>query len=203
LSDALPSLPSACAPFVGEVAALLAESATLDGPAFTARALGLAVPSALAAPTWQTASAVPLTAALGGTASATAYAFRTLIAACDQAVKAGASAGGPTIDAPIPMPAAAGLWLEVLRRRLGRRDAVPGLLWTQGSEGRLLVTLGPPTSSALAYLANPRHRSARLWPLRTGIAGVAEQALASLTPGQRTVLGDADASLGDLALAFA
>ena len=68
--------------------------------------------------------------------------------------------------------------------------AVPSLLWTTGPEARLLLTLGPPSPVALAFLANPRHRSSRLWPLRTAVASAMDHAWAALSPQQRAVLED-------------
>jgi hypothetical protein len=153
---------------------------------------------------WQSEPAPALLAALGGSSPTLAYALRTLVLAVDQAAKTGpAGANVLTVDAPTPTAAARSLWLEIARRRLGWHDAPPSLLWTDGLDGRLLMMLGPPAPTALAYLANPRHRGTRLWPLRTTVASAADQALASLTAEQRRAVEDPSASLGDLASIFA
>jgi hypothetical protein len=66
----------------------------------------------------------------------------------------------------------------------------------------LLITLGPPSPQALAFLANAQHRSSRFWPLRTTVASAVDQAWAALTEPQRATVEDPSASFGDLAAAF-
>ena len=124
--------------------------------------------------------------------------------ACDQAAKAGPGGRGGviTVDAPAPDAAARALWLEIARRRLRWHDAAPSLLWTEAPSGRLLVTLGQPTPSALSYLANPRHRAPRFWPLRTDVASAVDQAMKSLLPEQRRLVENPRVSLGELASSF-
>ncbi len=104
------------------------------------------------------------------------------------------------MQAPILGPAQSALWLEVARRRLGA--TIPSLLWTPEGAGHLLMTLGPPAPLALAFLANPRHRSTRLWPLRTAVTTAAEQAWAALEPAQRQAIEEPYGTLGDLAASF-
>ncbi|MDB4979454.1 MAG: hypothetical protein JWM82_206 [Myxococcales bacterium] len=138
--------------------------------------------------------------ALGGGPAALAYALRTFCLACDQAAKAEASSTGLTVDAPAPSSVVRAMWLELAGRRFRRAGSASprALLWNDGPAARLLVALGTPTSSMLAFWANPRHRSNRLWPLRTDVATAAAAALAALTPGQRRVVEDPGASLGAL-----
>jgi hypothetical protein len=119
----------------------------------------------------------------------------------DRARGGGPAANGVTIDAPAPSGEAIGLWLEIVRRRLGPRT-LPNLIWTEGLEGRLLITLGAPAPAALAYLANPRHRSTKLWPLRTSVPSAADEALKALSAEQRRLVENPGATLGDLATAF-
>ncbi|HVR63528.1 MAG TPA: type VI secretion system-associated protein TagF [Polyangia bacterium] len=148
-------------------------------------------------------SAQPLLQAVGGAPAALGYALRTFALACDQAAKAGpAGRGVITVDAPAPDAAARALWLELARRRLRWRDAAPSLLWTEAPAGRLLVTLGQPTPAALSYLANPRHRAPRFWPLRTDVASAVDQAVKALLPEQRRLVENPRASLGELVAAF-
>jgi type VI secretion system ImpM family protein len=211
-SDTLPSLPAAYAPFVADASALLSDAANLDGAEIARRAQALAVgTSGMAEPhAWKNEPVGTLTTTFGGSLPAVAYALRTLIAACErsgQSATTATAAGGVTVDAPTSGFATCGLWLDIARGRLGWHDAVPSFFWTEGSgggsNGRLLITLGPPSATALAYLANPGHRSTRLWPLSTAVASAADQALAALTPEQRRTIEDPSALLGDLAAAFA
>lgn len=156
-------------------------------------------------------SAQPLLAALGGGAAAVAYAMRTFAAACDQAAKAptrpAASDGNEvstvvTVDAPAPTPAVRRFWLEMAQQRLGGQEASPSFIWTDDPSGRLLLALGPPPPAMLTYLANPRHRASRLWPLHTTVAVALEQALKSLTPQQHQVIAKPQLSLRELGAAF-
>jgi type VI secretion system protein ImpM len=149
----------------------------------------------------------PLRAALGGDSTVLAYALRTLGLACEQAAKADAAAPGITIDAPAPTPATRAMWLELVARRLKKAGApAPSvLMWsdvTPGEGGRLLVGLGAPSTSTFTFWASPRHRSQRLWPLRTDVAAALATAAAALTPTQRRVVEDPAASLADLVTEF-
>lgn len=202
LPEVLPSLPAATAPFLNDAVMLTIAAATADGAALTAQAQGMA-PAALGAvdSVWRQRPRAVVLDALGGSPAALAYALRTLQMATDRAKTGGAAANGLTIDAPAPTGEAVGLWLEIVRRRVGPR-AVPSLIWTEGNEGRLLITLGSPAPASLAYLANPRHRSSKLWPLRTTMATAADEALRALTPEQRRLVENPGATLGDLASAF-
>jgi hypothetical protein len=93
-------------------------------------------------------------------------------------------------------------WLELLRRKLGWRDTLPSFLWTTGESNRLLVTLGAPVTTLLAFLSNPRHKSGRFWPLRTEVDSALENALAALSPEQRRVLESPGATLADVLAVF-
>jgi type VI secretion system ImpM family protein len=205
--ETLPSIPAAYAPFLNDGSVLLSTAANLDGAEIARRvqALNVATPALPEPHAWKNEPVRALAAAFGGSLPAVAYALRTLLAACDRSADAAAAAANSalTVDAPSPGSATGALWLEIARRRLSWRDAVPSLLWTDGPAGRLLLTLGPPAPSALAFLANPRHRSTRLWPLRTGVANAADQAWAALTSEQQRAIEDPDALFGDLASAFA
>lgn len=202
LSEQLPSLPSGTAPFLNDAVMLTIAAAGTDGPTLAAQVQALKPASITVSETgWRHQPRAVVVDALGGTSAALAYALRTLQMAVDRAKTGGAAGNGLTIDAPAPTGEAVGLWLDVIRRRLGPRT-VPSLIWTEGVEGRLLITLGAPAPAALAYLANPRHRSSKLWPLRTSVASAADEALQALTPEQRRLVENPGASLGDLASAF-
>lgn len=153
-------------------------------------------------------SAQPLFAALDGLPAAVGYALRTFVTACDQAAKmepTGPATSGAviTVDAPAPTPQVRELWLEMARQRLRWRASLPSFFWTDGPAGRLLVALGQPSPSTLCYLANPRHRASRFWPLRTEMPAAREQAMQALTADQRRGVENPRVSLGDLAAAFA
>ncbi|HLK92910.1 MAG TPA: type VI secretion system-associated protein TagF [Polyangia bacterium] len=203
--DTLPSLPTAAAPFVAGASAALG-GVPPDGDELTRRVQGMnqTMPGGLTPlpepHAWKNEPVGALVGMLGSPA-ALAYALRTLVAACERAAGAAATAGNAlTVQAPIFGPAQSALWLEVARRRLGA--TIPSLLWTAEGEGNLLVTLGPPAPLALAFVANPRHRSTRLWPLRTAVASAADQAWAALEPSQRQAIEEPYGTLGDLAASF-
>ncbi|HEV3031572.1 MAG TPA: type VI secretion system-associated protein TagF [Polyangia bacterium] len=146
-----------------------------------------------------------LRAALGGGAPALAYALRTLCLACDQAAKAAdPAAPGLTVDAPAPSPMVRAMWLELALRRLRRAHAPAprALLWSDGSAGRLLISLGTPPPAMFAFWANPRHRSQRLWPLRTEVAAALATATSGLTSAQRRIVDDPSTSLAQLVAEF-
>jgi type VI secretion system ImpM family protein len=212
--ETLPSLPAAYAPFVADASALFSDAANLDGAEIARRAQAIVVgtPTIAAPHAWKNEPVHTLTTTFAGSLPAVAYALRTLVSACERSGQSPATApaaGGLTVDAPTSGPATSALWLDIARHRLGWNDAVPSFFWTEssggqggenGSNGRLLMTLGPPSATALAYLANP---STRLWPLSTTVASAADQAFAALTPEQRRTIEDPAALLGDLASAFA
>jgi type VI secretion system protein ImpM len=203
--ETLPSLPGAHAGFIEHAATLLSSGPSFDGDTIARQAQAFPVepPPPPEPYAWKNQPVRALEEVLGGSGPALAYALRTLTAACDRAVASAATpANALTVDAPVSGPATSALWLEIARSRLGWRDTLPSLLWTAGPQPRLLITLGPPSPMALAFLANPRHRSTRFWPLRTAVPSAADQAWAALTPAQRAAVEDPNATFGDLAAAF-
>ncbi len=213
LFEELPAMPAAYEPFIQAAGAVATAGAELSGPDLIthAQALGLDAPAHPSEAHARAAvgalgqeSAQALAAATGASRSSLGYALRTFAMACDQAAKTGpAGQGGViTVDAPAPTSAARTLWLELARRRLKWRDNSPSLLWTGGESSRMLVTLGYPAPAALAYLANPRHRAPRFWPLRTEVGAAIEAALKALTPEQRRLVENPGSSLAELLTAF-
>jgi len=211
--DALPALPAIYAHFVDAAGAIAMAGAELSGPDLVAHAQALGIdapPPPTAADAGAAVAALGeenaqiLASAMGGARPALAYALRTCAMACDQAAKTGpAGQGGViTIDAPAPSAGARSLWLELVRRRLKWSDAAPSLLWTGLDSARLLMTLGHPAPAALAYLANPRHRAPRFWPLRTDVGAAIESALKALTPEQRRLVENPASTLAELLTAF-
>jgi type VI secretion system ImpM family protein len=201
-------IPQAYAAFYEGAAALLGSAASMTVADLSAQAQGL---TTLLTPQ-HTADVVsllrrepvaPLGLALGGLPHGAAYALRTLLSACERARSAGHSPSGvATVDGPSPTDAARLLWLEVARKRLGWRDGIPSFLWTRRDSYRLLVSLGPPATGLLSYLANSRHKSNRFWPLRTDVDAALDAALAALAPDQRRVLESPAATLADLLATF-
>jgi type VI secretion system protein ImpM len=203
--EGLPSLPERCASFLADASGLVARAADLDGADLSRRtqALEARLSDTPEPHAWKNEPVRTLAAMFDGALPAAAFALNTLATACDRATAGTDPATATlTVDAPVGGSATAALWLEIARRRLGAAQAVPSLLWTKGPEARLLLTLGPPSPMALAFLANPRHRSSRLWPLRTTVASAMDQAWAALSPRQRSVLEAPDAALGDLSAEF-
>jgi type VI secretion system protein ImpM len=199
-----PLIPQSYARFFEGASGLLQGAATMTAADLHAQAQGLSAelqPDRLAdvVSLLRREHAAPLGLALGGLPHGAAYAFRTLLTGCERARSAAqASSGVVTVDGPSPTDAARLLWLELIRRRLGWRDAIPSFLWTQN---RLLVSLGPPATGLFAFLANPRHKSGRFWPLRTDVESALDQAVAALTPDQRRVL-ESPATLADVLAVF-
>jgi type VI secretion system protein ImpM len=203
-----PLVPQSYARFYEGAAALLQNAATMTSADLHAQAQGLSadlVPERLADPIslLRREHAAPLGLALGGLPHGAAYAFRTLLTGCERARSAShAPSGVVTVDGPAPTDASRLLWLELIRRRLGWRDAIPSFVWTARESSRLLVSLGPPATGLLAFLANSRHKSGRFWPLSTDVESALDQAVVALTPDQRRVL-ESPATLADLLAVFA
>lgn len=201
-------VPLAYAGFYEAAAVLLNDAATMTVSDLGAQAQALSpllVPESTAdvVSLLRREQVAPLGLSLGGLPHGAAYALRTLLSACERARSAGnAATGVVTVDGPAPTDAARLLWLEIVRRRLGWRDAVPSFAWTRRNSTRLLVCLGPPATGLLSFLANSRHKSNRFWPLRTEVDAALEAALAALTPDQRRVLESPGASLADLLTTF-
>jgi type VI secretion system ImpM family protein len=202
-----PNLPQAYARFFDGAAAALegAEAATAADLTARAQALGDALTPRNIDPAAVLAAEpmAPLGLALGGLPHGAAYALRTLRSACERAraAPAGSPTGVITVDAPAPTDAIRLFWLEIIRCRLGWHDAQPTFLWTNQS-ARLLVGLGPPSNTLLSFLANPRHKSGRLWPLRSDVDAALDAAVVALSAEQRKVLESPAATLADLVAPF-
>jgi type VI secretion system ImpM family protein len=198
-SAAFPSWPAEYAPFVAGAGELTAAAATADAAELLARAQTLATAPFGTVAAWEGEPLEPVRASLGGSPAGLAYAVSTLLAAIQTTKGAPAGKNSLTLDFPAPSAAIRAFWLEMIRRRLEARDGGPSVFWCEGSDGRTLVTLGPPSAGAFAYLANPRHRSNRLWPLQTTVTSAIDQATASLAPPVRRVVEEPSATLRDLA----
>jgi type VI secretion system ImpM family protein len=203
-----PLIPHSYAAFFEGAAALLQGAATMTAADLGAQAQTLASTltpgnTADVVSLLRREQVAPLGLALGGLPHGAAYALRTLLTACERARSAAnATSGVVTVDGPSPTDAARLLWLEVIRRKLGWRDAIPSFLWTRRDSARLLVSLGPPATGLLSFLSNARHKSGRFWPLRTDVDSALDAALASLVGDQRRVLESPAATLADVLGAF-
>lgn len=208
LVDSFPFATSAYAPFVGDAGMLAFMGGDLAGSDLAARVQALAAGRGAEGPRADLPMADEPAHALldaAGSPAVLGYALRTFTSACDQAQKTGPGGRSGvvvTVDAPAPNATARAFWLEIARRRLRWRDAVPSLIWTEGPAGRLLITLGHATPGALSLLANPRHRASRFWPLRTELPTAIDSAMNALTPEQRRLVENPRATLGELASAF-
>jgi type VI secretion system ImpM family protein len=206
--EVLPLLPTIFGPFL-EAAATVAEAAR----GMTAQDLASQVEWLKETLAQAATDSLPLDAllagssffelrvAVGGLKDGAAYALRTLGSACEQALAKPAESAKQTVtlDCPTPTDGMRAFWLELLRRRLASVPTTPSLIWTAG---RLLVALGPAPPLMLAYLANPEHKGARYWPLRTNNVAANEKAEHALSPAQAQVLAAGDVSLAAVLAAF-
>ena len=204
LSD-LPAVLEAHEAFLQAAGGLsTAGSNGLDGPAVLEqlRALPVAGRGAPSNGAWESETIQSLLAAFNGSAPDLGYALRTLVGACDQALKAGVPGRATpiTVDAPAPTARLRAWWIELACRRLRWRDAYPALMWTQ--TGRLLMTLGHPIPAGITYVCNSRHRATRFWPLRTTVTTAIESAMNGLSPEQRQCVEKPETSLAELMAAF-
>jgi len=132
-----------------------------------------------------------------------AYALRTLKFACDAVKGRPPSSPGVVLDCPAPNRHAALFWLALVDGRLGWRGAAsPSFFWSASGGGRMLVTLGPPPSGLLGFLARPDSPSNKLWPLRTSVPAAREAAMRDLDANVRQVAAEIDGSLLDVVVAL-
>ncbi len=207
LSRSYPRAPLAFSMFLGEVARLGRDAATLGAPAVLERVRQLPGPGGAE---WALADdlverlldqpARGLLESLGEDPSGAAYGLRTFLGACT--AEAADVPARPRVVREWPLAGEGpAVWLELARRVL-RWRAPPAFFWTEAAPPRLLLCLGPPPASLLGHLARPDPRSSLVWPLRTGQAAAAATALQALSPGQRAALEQPDRSLRQLFSAF-
>jgi type VI secretion system protein ImpM len=192
---------------------LLTDAATLSAADLAKRVDGLSADAAgdsAAAETYRRrALAAPASALIkqftgdGAPAGAQYYAFRTFMMACAAERGKEPSKPGVTLDCPYPEETGPYPWVEMSRRLLQWRGMMPALFWQGGPTPRLLLSLGPPSSTLLMHLVKPDHSSMKLWPLRTKAANAIETAKQSLNSNQRRALDDAASTAEALVLAFA
>jgi type VI secretion system protein ImpM len=207
LSRSYPRAPFAFSMFLGEVARLGRDAATLTAAKVLERIGELPLPGP---PEWDLADelterlldqpAQGLLASLGEPPAGAAYGLRTFLSACSAEAAELPGRARVVLECPLAGEGPA-VWLELARRVLRWRTPPP-FLWTESAPPRLLIALGVPPPSVLGLLARPDPRSNLVWPLRTQQRTAAETALAALTPEQRAAVGDPDGTLRQLFSAF-
>jgi type VI secretion system protein ImpM len=193
------TLPCAYAGFLTGAEALLEETSGLSGRDLLERARSLPLPSAAdadAACGWLArvlegrpgAPGNEITPFAEPAAQTVAYALRTFLTACEPARAREPAKAAVVLDCPAPSDDWLAVWLELARRRLGWRDAAPCFLWTSGITGRLLLSLGPASSTLLVALARPAAAGSKLWPLTTERPAALASAASALTTRQRLAI---------------
>ena len=207
LARSYPRAPLALSMFLGEVARLGRDAATLPAPAVLDRIRQLPVPGPAE---WSLADELTerlldqpargLLASLGEPPAGAAYGLRTFLGACSGDAAEPPARARVVLECPLAGEGPA-VWLELARRVLRWRSPPP-FFWTEAAPPRLLLCLGAPPPSMLGLLARPDPRSNLVWPLRTSQRTAAETALAALSAEQRAAVDDPDRTLRQLFTAF-
>lgn len=145
-------------------------------------------------------------------------ALATIAAACEQSSDVSdESKIGITLDIPLIRNNDEVLWLGVIRRLLGEQMHCPNIIWTLprispsiGSvkvevppiPGKLLVSLGAPPPSALAFLCGLLGDSPRLWQVSSNDAAAIERAKETLSAEQLAVIADPVSTIESVVSAF-
>jgi type VI secretion system protein ImpM len=94
------------------------------------------------------------------------YALHTFSVAGEGARSAPPSAAPTVLDCPIVTDVDLAAWIELGRRGTPGGSVCPTFAWVQVSP-RLLLVLGYAPEQLLHLVAEPKHKSSRLWPLTT------------------------------------
>lgn len=200
--------PTAYGIFLRDAAQLASMASRLDGPALTAQASRLRLPSPSDLATVdgvcrhvldQTASSTVHLRLFGPpTAGLRYYAFRTVIDAADGARNRTAR-NTVTLDLPLGGDVDLFVWLELLRRRLSGVNFLPSVVWVEESPApRALVSLGAASGTMLRWLTRPDPSAMALWPATTQRPEAIHQAWQALAPHHRQALDVFDISLETL-----
>lgn len=108
------------------------------------------------------------------------YGLHTLCTAAAAVRGAPASAPPTVLGCPIATDVDLLAWLELARRCLDWPRNVPSFAWVEEPEPRLMLALGHASDQLLHFVADPKHGSARLWPLTTDRAEAVQRARAAL-----------------------
>src|SRR5262249_29793103 len=161
LSRSYPRAPLAFSQFLGEVARLGRDAATLAAPTVLERIKQLPLPGPMQ---WDLADELTerlldqpaggLLSSLGEPPSGAAHGLRTSLSACAaEAAELPSRPARVVLDCPLAGEGPA-VWLELARRVLRWRSPPP-FFWTEASPPRLLLCLGAPPASLLGLLARP------------------------------------------------
>jgi type VI secretion system protein ImpM len=185
------AMPLAYAAFLSEASQLLAQASELALEEFCDRVLALVPPSAavVQASVQQLRELLQATRAeelltelfAGQPLDSRDYALFTFCAATEAASVGPPSGAATVLDCPIQATAALPAWLEFAQRRLDWSDRCPAFVWSQSPRRRLLLALGFASDQVLHFVAQPKHPSARLWPLTTERAEASARASATLS----------------------
>ena len=102
------------------------------------------------------------------------------------------------LDCPIQIDVDLFAWLALAERLMRGRGTAPSFFWTEEPSARLLLALGSCSTQVLQFIADPATTSARLWPLVTTRAEVAEQVRASFAPNIVALQAGSAASIEQL-----
>jgi type VI secretion system protein ImpM len=94
------------------------------------------------------------------------YALHTFMVAAEGARSAAPTAAPTVLDCPIATDVDLAAWIELGRRGLPANAVCPTFAWVQVNP-RLLMVLGNAPEQLLHLVADPKHKSSRLWPLTT------------------------------------
>ncbi|MET0388961.1 MAG: type VI secretion system-associated protein TagF [Polyangiales bacterium] len=186
----LPALPVAFAQFFAGAEQVLGAAAQLsveqlrDAVAQVAPSADAQWPQAVdaTARALQATDAQSLLAALFQAAPPDAfyYGLYTFCAASGPVRSAPPSSAATVLDCPSSQPVALSAWLDLARRRLAWAQFCPSFVWSEGDAGRLLLSLGAASDQLLHFVVDPKHTSARLWPLISQRADAIARARADL-----------------------
>jgi type VI secretion system ImpM family protein len=205
VAGALSALPVATEPFFAEASALAEAAAALALEDVVARVdalpatndASLARARVICARTLAGERAAEFEArAFESPASERCYGYHTVLSAAAPLAGRPPPKPGPLLDCPIRIDVDQFAWLELVARALAWPAAIPGVVWCEDPEPRMLVGLGPLPEKALACLASSQ-ASRLVWPLTTDRAEARDEASARLAPSLGPALSP-DASLGEL-----
>lgn len=108
------------------------------------------------------------------------YALYTFSVASEAARSAPPSTAPTVLDCPIVTDVDLAAWIDLGRRGTPAQTACPTFAWVQVSP-RLLMVLGYAPEQLLHLVADPKHKSSRLWPLTTERTEAIERARDVLT----------------------
>lgn len=125
------------------------------------------------------------------------YALHTFSVASEGARSAPPSAAPTVLDCPIVTDVDLAAWIDLGRRATPSGTVCPTFAWVQ-LHPRLLLVLGYAPEQLLHFVADPKHKSSRLWPLTTERLEAVERAREVLASRVGSIETALDASLESL-----